>query len=325
MALLRKDLKIGFLAGAVLLAIAVGYALVLTFSGSGSPQQAAGSVDPLAGDLPADGRAGENGAAAPQSNAADSSRNPPAGAAQQQPADDWGSAFGFNGKPPHVTQTPDPSQAAAADRPDGAIDDGDFLPPSPDLNQQPPVDAAAPAAGVVNPAVAPQRGVSADVGGSAGAAPTGMQTHVIVSGDSFSSIAEKYYGNANLYTLLQKANPNVDSRRLKLGQKILVPDREADASRPTSRPSTTQEPLSDVPGGGTGGALGGADAGDGDGVPVTDDASTYTVAAGDTLLGIAASRLGRASMWEQLYKLNRDVIGDDPAALKVGTKLKLPQ
>ena len=36
MALLRKELKLGFLAGGLLLAIAVAYVLVLTFSGSGA-------------------------------------------------------------------------------------------------------------------------------------------------------------------------------------------------------------------------------------------------------------------------------------------------
>jgi nucleoid-associated protein YgaU len=50
----------------------------------------------------------------------------------------------------------------------------------------------------------------------------------------------------------------------------------------------------------------------------------YTIAAGDTLSGIAAG-LGIAGGWPALYAANRPVIGSDPDALQPGTVLKLPR
>ncbi len=49
----------------------------------------------------------------------------------------------------------------------------------------------------------------------------------------------------------------------------------------------------------------------------------YTVSAGDTLSGIAASLRVRGG-WPALYAANRRVIGSDPNALQPGTVLRLP-
>ena len=49
----------------------------------------------------------------------------------------------------------------------------------------------------------------------------------------------------------------------------------------------------------------------------------YTVKPNDTLSSIAKQALGSPNRWEALYNLNRDKIGDDPGALKVGTVLRL--
>ena len=50
----------------------------------------------------------------------------------------------------------------------------------------------------------------------------------------------------------------------------------------------------------------------------------HEVQPGDTLARIAARRFGREALWEEIYKLNQDQIGPDPARLTVGIKLKLP-
>lgn len=50
----------------------------------------------------------------------------------------------------------------------------------------------------------------------------------------------------------------------------------------------------------------------------------YTVAAGDTLSGIAAG-LGLRGGWPALYAANRHVIGTDPDTLQPGTVLQLPR
>jgi len=50
----------------------------------------------------------------------------------------------------------------------------------------------------------------------------------------------------------------------------------------------------------------------------------YTVAAGDTLSGIATA-LGTPGGWPALYAANRGTIGTDPNAIRVGTVLEIPR
>ena len=52
--------------------------------------------------------------------------------------------------------------------------------------------------------------------------------------------------------------------------------------------------------------------------------TTYTVQSGDTLSGIALSKLGSASKWNDIYNLNKDIISN-PNLIYPGQKLKLPK
>jgi len=56
------------------------------------------------------------------------------------------------------------------------------------------------------------------------------------------------------------------------------------------------------------------------------DAAThdYTVRHGDNLWDIARTHLGDANKWTEIYHLNQDVIGDNPAMIHEGTTLHLP-
>jgi nucleoid-associated protein YgaU len=89
-------------------------------------------------------------------------------------------------------------------------------------------------------------------------------------------------------------------------------------------------PVEDPPSGGGGGGGGG-----GTDEPDPDDSQgsgeTYTVRAGDTLSGIAASQLGNASRYNEIFVLNqgRPQVGGgaltDPGRLTVGWVLELPE
>ncbi|HWB11523.1 MAG TPA: LysM peptidoglycan-binding domain-containing protein [Pirellulales bacterium] len=52
---------------------------------------------------------------------------------------------------------------------------------------------------------------------------------------------------------------------------------------------------------------------------------TYTVAEGDTLFDIARHELGKASLWAEIYQLNRQQLGEDFEYLTPGTQLVLPE
>lgn len=52
--------------------------------------------------------------------------------------------------------------------------------------------------------------------------------------------------------------------------------------------------------------------------------STYTIAPGDTMKGIAQKVYGDPEAWPRIYEANRDAIGPDPDALRVGSDLRIP-
>lgn len=51
------------------------------------------------------------------------------------------------------------------------------------------------------------------------------QTHVVVSGDTLSKIAQKYYGDAALYDKIFQANRDIlkDPNKISVGQKLKIP------------------------------------------------------------------------------------------------------
>ncbi len=51
------------------------------------------------------------------------------------------------------------------------------------------------------------------------------QTHVVASGDTLGKIAQKYYGDASLYTQIFEANRDVlkDPNKIFPGQKLRIP------------------------------------------------------------------------------------------------------
>ncbi|MBS1995951.1 MAG: LysM peptidoglycan-binding domain-containing protein [Cyanobacteria bacterium SZAS LIN-2] len=52
--------------------------------------------------------------------------------------------------------------------------------------------------------------------------------------------------------------------------------------------------------------------------------TTYTVHKGDNLWDIARSHLGDGTRWEEIYDLNKSVLGDNPRLIMPGTELQLP-
>ena len=150
------------------------------------------------------------------------------------------------------------------------------MPPITDTNL-PPVDTNFPPANVgtsappamVEPPVAPP------VMGSA-------QEHVIAKGDTFSDLAKKYGVSVKA---IEAANPGVDPKKLKLGQKINIP-----------APSAATSAVAPV---------------------VESGEQTYTVKSGDNLTKIAADHHTSVKAIQSANNMT-------DTRIKVGQKLKIP-
>ena len=112
--------------------------------------------------------------------------------------------------------------------------------------------------------------------------------HVVVKGDSFSTMVKKYGVGVKA---IEAANPGVDSTKLKLGQKINIP---AAAPKPVKTNGTK-----------------------GDAAAATDAGGTYTVKSGDNLGSIAKLHGTTVAKLREANGLKTDQI-------KVGQKLKVP-
>jgi len=116
-------------------------------------------------------------------------------------------------------------------------------------------------------------------------------------GDTFTALAETYYGSSSKVYRLKRANEGRAESALRAGQQILVP----------VLPDPALE--SGASGGGSAGWAGG---------------STYTVQAGDVLGTISQTVYGTSQSWRKIYDANRDQLAD-PNHLEVGMVLRVPE
>ena len=133
-----------------------------------------------------------------------------------------------------------------------------------------------------------------------------VEKHRVQPGDTLAAIAIQYYGGERYTQLLidankQLANPN----RLKIGDVIIIPPAPKRTTRPerTTRRSTTGSSTPAQPSG----------------------LRTYTVRPGDSFYAIARDQLGDSGRWKELFALNRELVGGEPTALRVGQVLVLPK
>jgi nucleoid-associated protein YgaU len=139
------------------------------------------------------------------------------------------------------------------------------------------------------------------------AASATPRTHTVQSGETLAAIAKSIYGKPNMYLAIEKANPSVNPNRLKVGTVLTLPAASSSSSSSDEAvpviPTHHSHP---------------ADA-------AIDSTKEYKVRPGDSLQKIAQKLYGNAARADELYTTNKDTIGDDPAKLKVGEVLKLPE
>jgi LysM repeat protein len=148
---------------------------------------------------------------------------------------------------------------------------------------------------------------SAGTLGSTSAVPTAGSTHIVRSGETFSSIAQAVYGSAAYYPHLIRANPQANPNNLKLGTAIVIPkleDVKATAAPGEHKTAAAMTLADDVK---------------------IDPAKQYRVAAGDSLYKISIKRYGTPSYVEAIYEKNKQLIGPNATKLKLGMILDLPE
>ncbi len=116
--------------------------------------------------------------------------------------------------------------------------------------------------------------------------------YVVKVGDTLTSIARDWFGDAIKWDLIAEANPFIDPGRLDVGQALRLPPKDA------KRPDLKQRASSGH--------------------------NRYIVHSGDSLSKIAKSYYGDPDRWWIIYDANRATIGDDPGALRVGMPLRIP-
>jgi nucleoid-associated protein YgaU len=136
--------------------------------------------------------------------------------------------------------------------------------------------------------------------------PTATETtHTVASGETMSSIAKRYFGSENKWTLIAKANPSVDPSSMKVGAKLRIPSQGAVTLAGGSGTTVTPKSSGSTPGATAGGG-------------------NHVIASGETLSSLARKYYGSTKHWRKIYEANKSTIGSDPAALKVGQSLVIP-
>lgn len=179
--------------------------------------------------------------------------------------------------PPALPPLPTEPYKAYTDLPAPAPAPSNAPAPVSSLPTPTPAPVAAPDTTAPAPIVAPMAPEVPDAG---------TREYTIAKGDSFSSIGKKL---GISYLAIAKANPGVDSSRLKVGQKIQLPA-AAGTAAPTAAAASVAEP---------------------------GNGSTYTVKPGDTLTRIARSHGTTVAALRAANQLKTDRIN-------VGKKLKVP-
>lgn len=117
--------------------------------------------------------------------------------------------------------------------------------------------------------------------------------HTVASGETFDTIAAKYYGKRGMGNVVARANPFADPRRLKPGRVLKVPKDPGNVQGIEVVPESAEERI-------------------------------VVVRAGDTLSSISKAAFGTVNMADAIFDANRDTLSS-PDDLSVGQRLRLPK
>ncbi|MCX5641311.1 MAG: LysM peptidoglycan-binding domain-containing protein [Planctomycetota bacterium] len=122
--------------------------------------------------------------------------------------------------------------------------------------------------------------------------------YTIKSGDTLEGIARTEMGDGQKWRLITAANPGLDPKALKIGQKINIPAAGATATKEKAA----------APAGGSSASA----------------PNTYTVQKGDTLMELSRKFYGSEADWKRILDANVTALKGDAKAIAPGMKLVIP-
>jgi nucleoid-associated protein YgaU len=148
--------------------------------------------------------------------------------------------------------------------------------------------------------------------------PKYLATHIIVKGDSYTKLAEKYYGSGKKWRRIYEAN-KIPPQALTIGRAIKIPHPPAPPKAPAPTAADIARKLAAKSPGGT---LDEPKAPE----RTKAGAKLYTVKKGDSFYSIARSVYRDPTKWQRLYRYNSARLPrpNDPSSLRVGTVIALP-
>lgn len=315
---MRKDVRMGFAVGGVLLAVIIVAVLVmhrnktrdnkvaLDLTGKSAPSGEATDVDVIPPSSNAAQNNAQSGTAPAEQPRTGGEGNGAKPVDPQRPAPDAGGAAADRWNQLFVSTAADPIKELAKPQPKAAAradDSTDANPPQSDLRGEHGVNS-----GIDSPVET--RTVLSDPRPTTRPADSATpRTHRITQNETFVSIAKMIYGDERYFKAIERANPTLNPAKLKPGIVIQLPAM-ADIKQAGAKSSSGQAP------GKSSAPMGPALSGDG---------SRYTVQNGDNLYKISRKLYGDGSKEGELYTANRDKIGQDPTRLKVGMVLQVPE
>ena len=136
------------------------------------------------------------------------------------------------------------------------------------------------------------------------AAPVGSRTvttpntYTIKSGDTLESIARTQMGDGQKWQLITSANPRLDPKALKIGERITIPESTTSASNDKAAAPAGSSPVA---------------------AP-----NMYTVQKGETLIELSRKFYGTDDEWKRILEANATTLKGDAKAIAVGMKLVIP-
>jgi nucleoid-associated protein YgaU len=127
--------------------------------------------------------------------------------------------------------------------------------------------------------------------------------YIVRKGDTLAAISTRIYGSLRMIHALERANPGLDPRRMRIGQKIRLP-RHGSATLATRyhRSHLRHHAYASSSHGG----------------------QMYVVRSGEDLYDIARKFYHNGGMWKKIYNANRRTIGPRPNDLRAGERIVIP-